>query len=120
MKLAIRNVAQKGESEKERLVIRVVDDTEIGDYIILRTGFVDGSVNVAVTHTFWFPNKSVKAGDLVVIYSKIGQAKDRPLDSGGTVHFYYWNATRTLWDNDSTAAVVAHAPDWIFKAAPDL
>lgn len=112
MNLKLKSIADKGNPQKERLVIRVVNDTDAGEFIVMRTGFVDDEVNIGVESAYWFPDKPLKAGDLVVLYSKAGIIKDRPLDSGGNVYFFYWGQSTAVWQSANTAAVLAHAPVW--------
>ena len=120
MNLKLKSIADKGNQQKERLVIRVINDTDVGEFIVMRTGYVDQSINIGVTHTYWFPDKSVKAGDLVVLYSRSGELKEKPLERGGTVHFFYWGANESLWDRPNIAAVLAHAPVWESSGAEEL
>ncbi|KQV51335.1 hypothetical protein [Duganella sp. Root336D2] len=120
MNLKLKSIADKGDPQKERLVIRVVQDTDVGEFIVMRTGFVNDEVNIGVEGTYWFPNKSVKAGDLVVLYSKSGVNKDKPLERGGDVHFFYWGQATAVWRNPNTAAVLAHAPVWESANAEEL
>lgn len=112
MDLKIKSIANKGDAEKERLVIQVLNDTDVGDYVLFRTGWKDDAVTTRVYDTFWFPDKNVKAGDLVVIYSRRGAKSERVLESGSTAHFFYWARTDTLWGTPDRGAVLLHAPTW--------
>jgi hypothetical protein len=120
MNLKLRNVADKGDPKKERLIIRVLNDTDLGEYILLRTGLTDGDVNIGVESTFWFPDKAIQAGDLVVVYSRAGNTQERKADSGRTVHFFYWDQPKAIWQNRDTGVVLAHAPVWESARAEDL
>jgi hypothetical protein len=120
MNLKLKSVADKGSIDKERLVIRVVNDTNVGEFAIFRTGFYDNEVTVGVVNTFWFPDKQVRAGDLVVLYSKAGATSEKKLESGNTAHFYYWGQSEPLWSNSQRAAVLLHAPAWESSKAEDL
>lgn len=120
MNLKLKSIAEKGNLEKERLVINVLNDTDVGDYILMQTGMSDGSVNIAISGTYWFPNKTVKAGDLVVLYSKSGTNKDRDLDEGRKVHFFYWGKSASIWGKPEKAAVLAHAPTWSSASVQEL
>ena len=70
MRIAILSIADKGNLEKERLVLRVRADADVGDYILIQTGFQSDGVTIDTHNTYWFPYKKVEAGDLVVIYTK--------------------------------------------------
>ncbi len=112
MNIEIKSIADKGDLKKERLVLRVKQDANVGYFLMLRTGFSGGQMTTGVTHTFWFPDKDVKAGDLVVLYSKAGTANEKVLDRGAKAHFFYWGQSSALWGTDDRGAVLVHAPDW--------
>lgn len=120
MKLKIRSVAEKGVEGKERLVIRVESHTNVGEFLVMCTGFANGSVNIGVTHTYWFPDKEVSAGDLIVLYTKSGTISEKKLESGSKAHFYYWGEQGSLWSASNKAAVLLHAPVWESSAADEL
>lgn len=120
MKIEIRYVSDKGALGKERLVLHVVADTDIGDYLVLQTGFNDGCVTIATFETYWFPYKAVSAGDLVVLYTRSGTKTQKDLKGGRTAHFFYWGLTFPIWDREDRALVVLHAPEWISKSPEEL
>jgi hypothetical protein len=97
MKLEIQNVADKGNLDKERLVLKVRKDTDMGDYVLLQTGYDNGSVNIEIYATYWFPYKEVKTGDLVVIYTKDGVSNEKELTQGYKAHFFYWELEDAIW-----------------------
>lgn len=120
MNLKLKSVADKGDSKKERLIIRVLNDADLGEYILLRTGLTDGDVNIGVANTFWFPDKAISAGDLVVVYSRAGNTKERKAESGRTIHFFYWDQPNAIWQDREIGVVLAHAPVWESARSEDL
>lgn len=120
MNLKIKSIAEKGDFQKERLVIRVLNDTDVGDYVLLRTGLSDGEVTTGVHNTFWFPFKNVKAGDLVVLYSKRGSQNEKELDGGRKAHFFYWGRTEALWGTHDKGVVLLYAPTWEGTSVDEL
>lgn len=120
MKIDIQSVADKGNIEKERLVLRVKSDTDMGDYLVIQVGFHDGEVTIGTYNTFWFPYKSVSAGDLVVLYTKSGKENVKVLKGSRKSHFFYWGLSSTLWHREDRAPVLLHAPDWVSKAPDEL
>lgn len=120
MNLKLKSVAEKGNFEKERLVINVLNDADVGDYILMQTGISDGNVNIAVSGTYWFPNQPVNAGDIVVLYTKSGTNKSKDLDGGRRAHFFYWGKAAAIWNKPSKAAVLALAPTWASASADEL
>ena len=120
MRIEIRSIADKGHYQKERLVLRIMADTDIGDYLVIQTGFVHGGVSVETYHSYWFPYKSVSTGDLVVLYTKTGQENEKRLGSGKTAHFFYWGLEEAIWKFSDRASVVLHAPIWESKDPDEL
>jgi len=112
MKLKIKSAADKGDFEKERLTIKVTSDCDVGDFLLLRAGYREGSVTTDTHNIFWFPDKQVETGDLVVVYSKSGRQSTKALRSGKTAHFFYWGSDTTLWNGNTTAPVIMHCPEW--------
>ncbi len=118
MRLTITSIADRGNSEKERIVIKVTADTDVGDYSIFRSKLNSSSKpTTTVTDVFWFPNKNVKAEDSVVLYTKSGTTTERTQESGRTVYFYYWGKKQPLWSSKSNyGAVLLHLDSWeMFK-----
>ncbi|HTV84380.1 MAG TPA: hypothetical protein VME63_03190 [Dyella sp.] len=118
MKLSIKSFADVGVLEKERLVLRVLEDVDIGDYLVLRskkskkTGYpISGS-----SDAYWFPDEEVKAGDLVVIYTREGKASKKEISDGRTAHFYYWKKEQAFWGDDGNKAVLIETGSWRSKA----
>jgi hypothetical protein len=112
MKLQIPIVRDAGNLSAERLVMRVSGATDIGEFIAFRSGVENGIVTTNVTHVFWFPDQSIRSGDIVVLYTKAGIQKQRVNRNGYTSHFFYWGLTQPVWDNANYAAVVAHIDEW--------
>ena len=119
-RITIRSVADKGDAEKERLVLAARVDMDIGDYILIQTGFLDGSVTIDIHYTYWFPYKKIEAGDLVVLYTKSGQSSQKELEEGKKVHFFYWGLSEPIWSTEDRSPVLLHAPEWISKAPNEL
>lgn len=112
MNLEIKSIADKGDPKKERLVLRVKQDGNVGYFLVLCTGFSEGQVNTGITSTFWFPDKEVRAGDLVVLYTKAGTASEKTLESGFKAHFFYWGRAAAQWQSSERGVVLLHTPEW--------
>ena len=113
MNLKITSVADKGIPQKERLVLKAELDTDIGLFAVFRAFVQADSVTNYVTDAYWFPNKDVKAGDLIVLYSKIGKDSERLNKNGTTVHFFYWSRDDDVkWADEDFVPVLAYTPEW--------
>ena len=120
MKVQIRFVAGRGDHRHERLVLDVLRDGDIGDFMLIRTRFEGNQVTTEVVNTFWFPDKPVRADDIVVVYTKSGNDKQKVIADDRTAHFFYWGQDSPLWDDESVAPVLLYAPEWVSKAPEDL
>ena len=100
--------------------MRVRQDVDIGDFMLVRTGFEEDEVTTDVSNALWFPYERLRTGDLVVVYSKRGRNKRKGLDDGHKAHFFYWGQDSPLWDNEHVAPVLLYAPQWASKAPQEL
>jgi hypothetical protein len=114
MKLKISSIADIGDNLKERLVLKVLADTDIGEYAIFCADkTANNLVSTEIRKVFWFPDKPVKAGDIVVVYTKTGNSNERVNKDNTTSYFYYWGIASSLWSTENVAAVVLHVDEWI-------
>lgn len=112
MNVKIRSIADQGIPEKERLVLSVLADTDIGDYLVLRTKAINGQPTSRTKDVYWFPDEVVKGGDLVVLYTKFGIRSTKVLPDGSKAHFFYWGKDGSLWEPGLDMAVLIYADDW--------
>lgn len=116
MNVEIRSIKDAGDLENERLVLKVLKDCDIGRFLTFDTTYTDdGKVSNLVRHPYWFPDKEVKAGDLVVVYTKSGRQSQKVNDNGTTSHFLYRGLDRTIWNQARDCAVVLEISDWKTK-----
>lgn len=111
MKVKITAIREPGNIQKERVVIRAESACNIGEFILLQTGFKNGSVNTGVYETLWFPDKPVHAGDYIVVYTKRGTNSEKPFKEV-TSHFFYIGKSEPIWSQSERSAVLMHAPVW--------
>lgn len=116
MNVEIRSIKDPGNLENERLVLKVLKDCDIGRFLTFDTTYTeDGKVSNLVRHPYWFPDKSVKGGDLVVVYTKSGRQSQKTNKNGSTSHFFYRGLERTIWNENRDCAVVLEISDWKTK-----
>ncbi len=118
MSVKIKAIRDSGIVGKERLVLQVLGDNDIGYYIVFDTTFFeDGRVSNKVRHSYWFPDKKVHAGDLVILYTKPGTQSESQNKDGSTSHFFYWGLAKTIWNKEGDCAVLLEARNWSVKGA---
>ena len=121
MKVQIGSVRDKGDIIHERLVLRVKRGC---GHRRLHTSS-DGLSRTAipptrVENTLWFPDMPTSAGDIVVVYSKSGRARQKKISGDRTAHFFYWHQDSALWDDETVAPVLLYSPAWASKAPHEL
>jgi hypothetical protein len=120
MKLEISSFADPGDHQKERLVIKVLADLDIGAYAVFRSSLgSDGNPTSGRSTAYWFPDDAVKSGDLAVLYTKSGQGGKKDIGGGRTAHFYYWGLDNATWGTSGNTAVILRVAEWI-HAAPQV
>lgn len=109
----MRHVRHAGDLERERLVLIVEADDDIGHYVIFDTTYnADGSVSNRMRHPYWFPDYAVAATDLIVLYTKSGNDRSRVNEDGTRTHFFYRNLDRSIWNRTGDCAVLLDIRGW--------
>ena len=104
--LSIIEIKSPGDLAHERVVVRVLEDINVGNYLLFSAIANDKGVYAGPGVGFWLPNLTVKQEDTVVIYTKKGDAKEKELGGGRKSHFIYLNRTTPIWNDDKRAAVL--------------
>jgi hypothetical protein len=117
MKLEILSFADAGDISKERLVLKARADIDVGEYAVLRsmTGASGSKPTSGRKAAYWFPDVEVKAGDLVILYTKTGTRSTKALESGSTAYYFYWKKDGPQWGDGEYGAVLLEVADWQFK-----
>ena len=116
MKLAIKYVKDPGDLRNERVILKAIDNENIGSYLISDTTYEgDNEVSNKLRHVFWIPDQEVSKDDLIVIYTKEGKDKSKKNESGRSTHFFYWGLKRTVWNVDQDAVTLFSIAEWDLK-----
>ena len=113
MRLKFNNITDAGDIEKERVVFRAMANIDIGRYALLRTHpSEDGGATTDIIDVFWFPDQDVKSGDLVVLYSKVGEPRQKEIAKGSKAYFYYWGKSEAVWIDKEKVGVLLSISAW--------
>lgn len=113
MKVRITSIADQGNYAKERIVMRALSPIDIGKFAIFEAEkSKDGGVTNAIFSTYWFPDKKIKTGDLIVLYTKSGTSGTKELSNGRLTHFFYWSEDVAKWSTSKRAPVLLAIDDW--------
>ncbi len=113
MNVDIKKIRDRGDIDRERLVLEVHADDDIGRYVVFVTDCAeDGGVSNRLKRAYWFPDKPVGEGDLVVLYTKAGNPKIKRNEDGTRSHFFYLGLEKPIWSVPSDYAVLLQARNW--------
>ncbi len=113
MNIELKYIKDRGNKVKERIVLKAKTDLDIGYYMVFltkKTG--EESFSSDPEKVFWFPDKEVKEGDLIVLYTKPGEKSIKENKSGNSTHFYYWALDTPAFGDKKKVAVIIEAKGW--------
>lgn len=117
MSLSVRSVHNHGNASDELVIIDVIKACNLQYWMICDTTFQSSThISDKLRHMFWFPDKQVSAGDVVVLHTKIGTNTSRPMANGYSRHDLFWQLRTSVWNNDYDAAVLFEIKDWLTSA----
>ena len=105
--LKINDVHFKGE-ENELLSISVTEDGNLKGHLLVDRTFENGKPSNKIRHTFVFPDKEVKKGEFIRLYTGKGEDRTEKNSEGETVHCFYWgfNNTGRVWNKEGDYAII--------------
>lgn len=112
MKLKFSNIHDIGNLERERVAFNATAETDLGFYIVFRARIAGNGVSNRLEESFWFPDKVLKAGDVVVLYTGRGTESLKRMDDGSTMYFYFWNLEKPLWNEDDSVPLLTSLAGW--------
>ncbi|MGE5680100.1 MAG: hypothetical protein ACM34K_04390 [Bacillota bacterium] len=103
----ILSVQNKGIPNKEFLLIEVINDNNLGEYIVHDNSYKDGMVvSNKLRHLFEFPQKLVRKGELIALFTGKRNSLGQGNPSGMLVHHFYWELDQPIWNDDNDIAVL--------------
>ena len=113
MKVKVISVHNHGNQNEEYVLLSVLEDCDIGDYMLADSTFTaDDKISNKVRHTYWFPDKDVKKGELVSLRTKKGSNTEIKTEKGTVVHRFYWGLKESVWNDEGDCAVLFLVNDW--------
>jgi hypothetical protein len=118
MKLEIISVHNHGDYDKEYVRLQAREDCDVGRYLLADTTYTnDGKVSNKLRHTYWFPDKNIKKGDLVCVWTKPGANATTSTSTGTPIHHFYWNLQTAVWNDEGDCAALLETNTWQFFKA---
>jgi hypothetical protein len=108
--IEIVSVADSGNLDNERVVLRARNACNLANYLVLDSTYVEGGgASELNRHVYWFPIWSVETGDYIILYSKRGRNRTFVDADGDKIHVFYWGLGRTVWNEDGDAITLLYA-----------
>ena len=107
--IEVRNVG----TDNEMVFMRASEDLDLGNYIITDSTYrATGTISNKLRHVYEFPSHSVKKGELVALYSKVGKdhVGENTEKPPVRVHRFYWNLKERIWNQTGDRAYLLFAP----------
>jgi hypothetical protein len=118
MKVEMISVHNQGNYEHEYVLMRVQKNCNIGHYMLADSTYTsDDRVSNKLRHTFWIPDKEVRRGELVSVWTKIGTNITTKNNDGETVHRFFWGLKTSVWNDKGDCAVLFELTTWQFFTA---
>lgn len=114
MKVKLAKILDYGDSENERILIEVLDDCDLGNYVLALSNVIDDNrISNKIENVYWLENKELKKGDLVIVYTKRQGTSIHRIEnkSGAISYFLFWNLESTL-SNKQEKKVVCLETTW--------
>lgn len=113
MKLKIVSIHNQGDYAEEYVLMRAQEDCDVGRYILADTTYTaENRVSSKLRHTFWIPDKEVKKGDLVSVWTKSGSDTTATNSRDETIHRFYWGLKTAVWNDTGDCAVLFDLSTW--------
>ncbi len=120
MKLKIKKIYSKGDYRKECVVLKVLEDCEMGRHFVSKAGFSEDGHNEAVRckQAYWFPDQQVRKGDFVWLYTRVAETCEQASWNSGpksTTYTFFWGLDMEVWDKEWEYIIIAEAAIWAGK-----
>jgi len=105
MELKIKSLFLKGDEKEERLVISVLDNCQMNEFIVMDNTYLDyHSISDEDRNVYIFPRVKAKKGEIVILHSSVGEYSRRKNGKGNIVHRFYWGLERPIWNDEGDCA----------------
>lgn len=121
MKFKVRGVRDPGDLAKERVVIEIMDDGNLGTLILASTKQQSPNrVSARIKNPYWVPDQEAKKGDLLVVYTKAGGRNSRENDDGSSSYFFYLGSEKALYEQPDQTVTVFSISSWRFAKREEV
>ena len=101
--------------EDERVVFVAKEDCDIGKYIVFSSRYFNVEakrISSMLKYLFWLPDKVVRKGDRIIIYTKAGQTQEKANQDGTMSYFFYRGNKESCFADTNACVVLMDASIW--------
>ncbi len=117
-KLTIETIIEGGVGNRERIFMKALMDENLGKYVVLHTKELGkGRISSSPISFLWLPDREVKGGDFVLLYTGVaGKNNSFSNNTGTTTHVIFWGLIKTIFNTAEDAVALLRIDDWTYKA----
>ncbi len=105
MSLKIISINGQGDASSEYVMLRALANCDLKNYAVADSTFdASGNPSNKTRHTYFFPQKAVKEGEWVFLYTRKGTNRTQISDQSGPMHFFYWGLSNAVWNDTGDTA----------------
>lgn len=112
MEITITSIGDKGNLESERIGLKALKECELKFYQLFKTKFGDDGFTNRSNAVYWFAPLKVKAGDIIVVYTKKGNTNKEIKADGTTIYWLYWGLDEPIFKDTKEGVVLVEIVNW--------
>lgn len=112
MDIEILSIQGQGNASQEVVLLRIVNDCAMHHYSVVDTTYQGDGVSNKARHFYWFPVSDAKKGELVALWTGVGQDRVQTMSDGTRWIHRYWGLESPIWNNQEDAAVLFRHLEW--------
>jgi hypothetical protein len=122
MKIKVLSIKDAGNIAKERVVIRAMDNVDLGKYAVACTEYDkdNKSFSPEFVGMVWFPDIIVAKNHFIVIYTKSGTHSSSVKENGVQTHFFYFDIDSSIWESEKNGVALLNITDWQLFDSSDI
>lgn len=111
MSIKILKILPKGDEVEERITFAVIENCNLGDYVLTDDTFRDETPTNLLRNVYFFPAIDVKKGERVSLRTKKGNYRLHQESPTSTKwHQLYWGLSKPVWNDSGDSAHLLYAP----------
>ena len=114
MKLRIVGIRDAGNFSEERVVLIAEGDGDIGRFLLASSREInENMVSSRLRAVYWIPDRQVKNGDMIVVYTRAGKNNSVENTDHSHSHFFYRGETAAVYGGENDCVVVMEIGTWV-------